>query len=509
MLVERAKSRIARFLPVALLSVFSLWPLAVAIGCRDALNDDSYITLTYAKNLAHGNGFVYNHPPATLGTTTPLFALSVGALARVLPWADVSHLAVYLNALCWAGTAWLVYFSRRDFACSRWEALLVAVVILISGWLHLGSELYLFQFLFFLTAILFLRGRFLAAGVCGGLLFLTRGEGCLLMPLLMGIRLLESRPRNGAMLRPVVRDGAWLTTGFLVVFALWCAYAWPTFGRILPDTLSAKMIQGQTSHKEVFGPACLWRWAWNSWWSRPRPAFLRYAYWGLLAVGMAYAVWNRSRWLLLLAWGAAYVAGYTLLRVGAYAWYQYPPYMVWIIFVALGTAGTIRCLLSVKGRARIPAIMAAGLLVAVVVGLQFHPRSVLGYTGDPRAPLYHDLCRWLRENTDPSDSVAYAEVGYLGFYTDNPIIDLLGLTTPDILPYLRDDDYLGGFWRHGPEYYIHNEHFPWFQPLVETERFKKEYRFVATVGQEPATEEVLVFKRNVDNGHPSEQAEAL
>ena len=86
--IIRSKSLTAsgawRLLSIALLLGASAIPIWTATHRFDSLNDDSYITLTYAKSLAAGRGFVYNHPPATLGTTTPLLTLLVAALSAVL-----------------------------------------------------------------------------------------------------------------------------------------------------------------------------------------------------------------------------------------------------------------------------------------------------------------------------------------------------------------------------------------------------------------------------------------
>ncbi len=45
--------------------------------------EDFYITLRYAENIAHGNGFVYNLAHHVLGTTTPLYTLFL-ALAEAV-----------------------------------------------------------------------------------------------------------------------------------------------------------------------------------------------------------------------------------------------------------------------------------------------------------------------------------------------------------------------------------------------------------------------------------------
>ncbi len=83
--------RTEKYLAIAIFVLSScavIW-CTIPIWRHQHLNDDSFITLTYAKNLAQGNGFVYNQPPATLGTTTPLFTITTALLATILPFFSV------------------------------------------------------------------------------------------------------------------------------------------------------------------------------------------------------------------------------------------------------------------------------------------------------------------------------------------------------------------------------------------------------------------------------------
>jgi peptidoglycan/LPS O-acetylase OafA/YrhL len=98
--------RVSPTTAMLLLLAASLFPLWVASHQQHKfLNDDTYITLTYAKSLVNGRGFVFNHPPPTLGTTSPLLALMVAGLAMALPRyrprrSKFCHLSANLDHLC-------------------------------------------------------------------------------------------------------------------------------------------------------------------------------------------------------------------------------------------------------------------------------------------------------------------------------------------------------------------------------------------------------------------------
>ncbi|MBI1784674.1 hypothetical protein HYR69_05970, partial [Candidatus Sumerlaeota bacterium] len=74
-------------------------------------NDDPYITARYARNLAAGNGFVYNSGERVLGTTSPLLTLILAAAMIPLPAEFALRLVTAaLFAICSA--AFWIYGSR-------------------------------------------------------------------------------------------------------------------------------------------------------------------------------------------------------------------------------------------------------------------------------------------------------------------------------------------------------------------------------------------------------------
>jgi hypothetical protein len=93
---------------------------------------------------------------------------------------------------------------------------------------------------------LFFGHHYLWAGFTTGLLFLTRGEGALVLMLLMAIGTacdwIERKSFDIRMLRPACCLGLC----FVVPFLIWAVYAQFTFGAFLPNTLAAKRAQAMT-----------------------------------------------------------------------------------------------------------------------------------------------------------------------------------------------------------------------------------------------------------------------
>ena len=90
---------------------------------------------------------------------------------------------------------------------------------------------------------------------------------------------------------------------------------------------------------------------------------------------------------------------------------------------------------------------------------------------------------------------SFIEVGYLGYYTDNRIVDLAGLVVPDIVPYIAEGDFAWGFWHHQPDYYIYLSDFDWALGSIRADpRFDQQYQLKATL---PGPREIdfAVYKR--------------
>jgi hypothetical protein len=390
--------------------------------------------LTYAKNLALGNGFVYNHPPATYGTTSPLTALLVGGAGYLLPGVNLTLLALLLTSVTGIGTAWVFIFWRSYFSLSIWESIVISLFLLGNMIQYWGGENALFMFMLVLSVALVLSRRWLLGGICAGLLYLVRGEGALIAPILLFttaiILYLQNNKIQWRQLYPLFL----ITFGVVLVIALWSLYAWNTFGTLLPNTLNAKIIQGQmekfqTSLFHHFLVRAMPRWSGNILFFAPK---LHLFLWALAVLGLFSVIAKRHRFLPILVWTGLYTLSYTLLRVPGYAgWYQLPVRWTWCLCVAIGTVELCRLadylskryghgFLSKKSAAAI----ACSVLLIWWIG---HAKLYLSYQGDKRASCYLSVADYLNENSSPEDSVLAGEIGYLGFFTRNRIIDAAGL----------------------------------------------------------------------------------
>jgi hypothetical protein len=469
-----------------LIAAISVFPLYAALRTdHRLLGEDPLITLTFAKNLARGDGFVFNHPPPVLGTTTPLFALLVAAGDRLVPGAEATVIAVWLSAACWVAVLWIFVWFAGDLGLSSWQVLSIAGAVTVTGWVtRLDFEAYLFAALLVLAIALHARGRPVAAGVVAALLFLTRGEGLLLFGVLaVATAVSDLRDRTPRPPGLVASRTARLAIGFGIPVLAWAAYALPTFGSVLPNTLAAKIAQGSSGLWQPFlGQLTA---VWIPGWGRPLAPAAAPALsvaWVLVAAGLVVLVRRARPLLLLVAWTAAYVVGYGALGVAGYPWYACPVYLTLAVLLGVGL-GSVAEWLAARVRPRALAIaLAAACLAAVLLPLGVPTaRAAARPTPSPRHAAYYEMARWFREHADPGASIAYHEVGYLGFYTDNRIVDLLGLVTPGLSEHVAAGDFAWGFWRERPNYLVYLEGSRFFEGILRDPRFVAGYRQVATL----------------------------
>ncbi|MBK9927153.1 MAG: hypothetical protein IPP66_17940 [Anaerolineales bacterium] len=73
--------------------------------------------------------------------------------------------------------------------------------------------------------------------------------------------------------------------------------------------------------------------------------------------------------------------------------------------------------------------------------------------------------QWMNENLPSNAVVAVHDIGAIGYFTQNPLIDLAGLVTPDVVPFIRDEPRLAEYLNStGAEYLVT---FPsWYPHLI-------------------------------------------
>ncbi|HEY2059665.1 MAG TPA: hypothetical protein VGH57_14950 [Amycolatopsis sp.] len=322
------------------------------------LIDDTYITLSYAKNLAfHGHWGLIEQSTANTATS-PLNVLLLAAVTVLVRDPVTAAGVVFV-----AAQVVLVLGLRRLAARAGLPAaftplafgLLLVNPLLISS---VGLEVVLGAAGSVWVMAYAAERRPVALGLAAGLLTLVRVD-------LLLVALVVFAARR------TFWEGIWRTAfAALAVTLPWFAFSWYALGSALPDTLVIKVTQSPWGpFSFANGPLLYWR---------NFPAATAISFLPLLlalAAGLMWTVQFRrgsavakkiAPFAALAVAGALHYAAYSWLGVPPYHWYYAPSIISATIFLAA-------CACVVPPRVRVGAGVAAGLVIAAAVVLYVQP----------------------------------------------------------------------------------------------------------------------------------------
>ncbi|MBN2055557.1 hypothetical protein JW905_11575 [bacterium] len=196
-----------------------------------------------------------------------------------------------------------------------------------------------------------------------------------------------------------------------------------TFGSPYPNSLPAKIAQGASGK---WGEGFLFaRWI--------SLLFIDQAMLPLLVPALAGLVWVlRKRFTHLLPpllYCAALVVGYSFLGIPPYRWYALPFELLLIMTAGIGVGCILqmsRKLVSKKMMATAGVLYLAGYLLFFAHGpgsprMTFFPQD--------RVPPYEQAGDYLATHARPGSVLATDEIGIIGYRSNLPIIDLLGVAS--------------------------------------------------------------------------------
>ncbi|GAB4536588.1 MAG: hypothetical protein Kow0063_22280 [Anaerolineae bacterium] len=426
--------------------------------------DDAWIHQTYARNLATTGQWAFVAGQTSAGSTSPLWSL----LLSLGYWLGVPYQVwTYgLGMVALGLTGWSVArLGGRLFPDRPWVGPLGGFLCVMEWhltWASVsGMETILYTWLSVLVVDLWLLadrrdlpgsspvlgGAIRAAshwwglGLVGGLLVLTRPEGLGLVGLIglaAGWRL---RHMPGRLLR------TWAAIGIGLALPLipYLVFHYLTTGLPFPNTFYAK----QEEYRLLLSLYPLWRrWLMVA-------AVTLVGGQVLLLPGFAYAIWRSSSrlrspvpglWpsiygpLLCAVWWFIHL---TLYGLRLPVTYQHGRYQMPVIpfFILIGLGGTTyllrprarMLLLRVLSRASVAATFLL-FLVFLALGARAYATDVAFIQGEMVA-----VARWLAANVPPESLIAVHDIGAIGYFTPRPLLDLAGLVTPEVIPFITDE----------------------------------------------------------------------
>ena len=442
-----------KFMHFSLPSRKTVWQLALASGISMTVYlvasalyyrvgfplDDSWIHLTYARNLAVFGEWAFQPGKSSAGSTAPLWTvlLSIGFFIKLAPYIWTYLLgtlllwgmgllsemvarrvsSAYQSRIPWIGLFMILEWHLVWAAASGMETLLHALLVtLVLGMLMSGTR------------------RFMTLGLLVGLSVWVRPDGVTLL----GPIIVYALAGTGSG-KKRIQDAGLMLIGFASLFVPFLLFNLVLAGTPMPNTFYAKEAEyvawqarpflsrfGQLSLQFFVGPSL-----------------------ALLPGAIAWFIISlqRRNWGTLV--GMVWFAGYLFLYVERLPVYQHgryimpamPIYFLW---------GLIAISEFIKSKTLGRYHWVAAVSWALFVGfLCFSFWLIGGYTYAQDVALIESemvtSAKWVAENVPPEEVIAAHDIGALGYYDSHDLIDLAGLVSPEVIPFIRDEKRLAQF----------------------------------------------------------------
>ncbi|MBI5651716.1 MAG: hypothetical protein HZC40_14925 [Chloroflexi bacterium] len=463
---------------VIALALISAGAYLAFAGARGFPLDDAWIHQVYARNLGTRGEFAFFAGQPSAGSTSPLWTilLSLGYILHI----DFRAWAYLLGAILLAASA---LFAAR-LANQIFPPALFTVhcsLFTLFEW-HLawsavsGMEIPLFIFLSLLLLERFFgRAHPFLLGLIGALLTLTRPEGIVLVALIFGKILFERR----------IRDLGFGILGFGIFLTPYLVFNLHTNGTLLPNTFYAKNVEYAILFERA--PFIL-RWF----------ELVSVPWVGAQMLLLPGFVFITARLIRARDWRALIPVAWIVILPALYAsrlpvTYQHGRYEMPVIpFIAIyGIVGTVELFARIRlrvARRVCGATIAATLIAFWLIGANAYANDVAFIDCE-----MVQSARWIADSAPRDARVAAHDIGALGYLYDQPFIDLAGLVTPQVIPFLRDEgrlrDYL--FSRQT----THAIFFPdWYPALARDSRFVPVFQTNCALTRELGGMNMMIYK---------------
>lgn len=402
--------------------------------------DDAWIHQTYARNFGERYQWSFLIDAPSGGSTGPLWGMLIALLylLKIPPlWGTYFFGFLILWGTAITGSILFEKISPRNGSYKLIAGGLIAVEWHLVWSALSGMETIL---LIFISLILFCwlmdkRENWWLPGILIGISVWVRPDGLTLLgPAAMSLVL------RGYTLKKMLKKVLTFAAGGLLFFGPYILFNWLVSGDIWPSTFYAKQAE-----YEVY---------------RQSNLFERYLKIGLqfiTGVGILLLpgiVLDMKDQIQSKNWEAVaafiWMAGY----IGIYAWrlpvtYQHGRYIIPAMPIGFlfGLSGLIKWAEMQAEDLWRRVVSGVWIVSTIIVAVSFWVYGARAYALDV-AVIETEMvraARWIEKNTKENALIAAHDIGALGYFAERNILDLAGLITPDVIPFIRDERKLADY----------------------------------------------------------------
>ncbi|HSL43839.1 MAG TPA: hypothetical protein VK897_10430 [Anaerolineales bacterium] len=434
---------------LVLLTVLQILSAVLYLGNTDGFGfplDDAWIHQTYARNLGlHGLMAFSPGVPSTGNTSFGWTLLLAAGYFLKIPFLFWAYLWGCLFSIATALTA--AYLSYSYF--ENFKASVIVAIVCVLEW-HLawsavsGMEISLFTFLSLLFLLLVHRNSSpYLIGLVAGLAFLVRPEASILIVLYSVKTVIEFRASPVRSLTTI----AIFVAVFLLIISPWALFNLTYSGRPFPSTISSKFMQ----YGFPFSPAKSLNYIWNVFlyfWNGPLMLLVPCAGFAL------YTTFRQKKTHLYyaLSWSLSLILIYAVALPSLYHHGRYlmPLISLLTIFGVEGLLLLFKKYRLNQNRQTVIWLVVSGMIIALWVNGAYTFALQVKLLTENHANVAH----WVDDHAPEEAVIATHDIGLVGYITQRQVVDIAGLVTPEVIPFMNDQSKLADFVQHKNVTYV-------------------------------------------------------
>lgn len=400
--------------------------------------DDTYIFYKYAKNIAEGNGYVFNFGEKVNATTSPLYTLILAFIYWMIKSFFSDSFVIIGNLVSIASIILILYSMQnilKDDTKFYWFAsVFLAMPLLKFGF---GMETHLNIAIITLSVLLYTKHKYLLSAVFVALSVLARFDS-ILFAVILFLHFIIKNKKFPPITAVII---------FIAIVSSWFIFSKFYFNAYLPTTISAKLSQSDLG---LFGSGLIF--LTNSVRVIPGGFLTVSSIIVMLLFSSIYIykkrinIFKNDGILLLLIWSVSLFITYAfIINAPPYQWYYTPFAIPVAILSAVSLSDIIR---KVKWQNIVFTFLFISACVLPVKNL------MQGY--NPKYKNFIRVAEWLNNNASKGSLLAVDDIGILGYYYKNgKVIDALGLINPEVSKHLSKKDFDWFLNHFKPEFIAH------------------------------------------------------
>lgn len=415
--------------------------------------DDSWIHLTFAKNLyEYGSFSYYKNELITSGSTSPVYTILLSLFFMLSK--NEFIISYFIGIIFGAALVFMmIKLSLINFKNSALPAVLTALLIALQPKLNLinvtGMETSMFIFLIAASLYAYHKKKIVLLGILLGLTIWCRPDGFVLWIAIVLDFILRKTFLKKSSTEDSENDISYkeiiTTFSIAIVFAsAYFIFNYLLSGSILPNTYKAKIEYYQQNDRTFFLENDVLNFFSEGELMMIWIPFLIY----VLVIALSFIRKEYNRYLVYLLFIVGLILAYYIKLPFSHRFGRYLlPVMPFYILIAVAGLNTVLGFIKMKISKRSSLLPNSVFILYSLTAIYLSASNTIKISKD-----YAFICKyhndrhvaagkWINKNTKESDVIAAHDIGAIAFYGERKIIDMAGLVTPELVTHINDRMY--------------------------------------------------------------------